>query len=85
MQDSTFADIYLSEFSSFIFKVPVEKVVIDEEELHGTEINGFLNLLDNLSRTIFIDSECWNLKVVVDVETHQKYYHKEEARRFTSL
>ena len=55
MQDSTFADIYLSEFSSFIFKVPVEKVVIDEEELHGTEINGFLNLLDNLSRTIFID------------------------------
>ena len=55
MQDSTFADIYFSEFSSFIFKVPVEKVLIDEEELHGTEINGFLNLLDNLSRTIFID------------------------------
>ena len=29
-----FADIYFYEFSSFIFKVPVEKVVIDEE-LHG--------------------------------------------------
>ena len=55
MQDSTFADIYFSEFSSFIFKVPAEKVLIDEEELHGTEINDFLNLLDNLSRTIFID------------------------------
>ena len=55
MQDSKFADIYFYEFSSFIFKVPVEKVVIDEEELHGIETDGFLNLLDNLSRTIFID------------------------------
>ena len=44
MQDSKFADIYFSEFSSFIFKVPVEKVVIDEEELHGIEIDGILNL-----------------------------------------
>ena len=34
MQGSTFADNYFSEFSSFIFKVPVEKVVIDEK-LHG--------------------------------------------------
>ena len=48
MQDSMLADIYLTEFSSFIFKVPVEKVVIDEEELHGIEIDGFLNLLKNL-------------------------------------
>ena len=49
MQDSKFADIYFSEFSSFIFKVPVEKVVIDEEEvLHGIEIDGFVNLLENL-------------------------------------
>ena len=55
MRDSMFADIYFSEFCSFIFKVLVEKVVIDEEELHGIEIDGFLNLLDNLSRTIFID------------------------------
>ena len=50
-----FADIYFSEFCSFIFKVHVEKVAVDEEELHGIEIDGFLNLLDNLSRTIFID------------------------------
>ena len=55
MQDSMFADIYFSEFCSFIFKVSVEKVVVDEEELHGIEIDGFLNLLDNLSRTILID------------------------------
>ena len=49
MQDSKFADIYFYEFSSFIFKVPVEKVVIDEEEvLHGIEIDGFVNLLENL-------------------------------------
>ena len=57
MQDSTFTDISFSDFSSFIFKVPVEKVVIDEEEL---EIDGILNL-ENLSRT------CWNLKEVADV------------------
>ena len=49
MQDSMLADIYFTEFSSFIFKVPVEKVVIDEEEvLHGIEIDGFVNLLENL-------------------------------------
>ena len=28
------------DFSSFILKVPIEKVVIDEEELHGIEIDG---------------------------------------------
>ena len=38
MQDSKFADIYFYEFSSFIFKVPVEKVFIDEEELHGIDV-----------------------------------------------
>ena len=41
MQDSTFADNYFSEFSSFIFKVLADKVVIDEEELHGIEVEGF--------------------------------------------
>ena len=35
-----------SDFSSFTFKVPVEKVVIDEEELHGIQIDGILNLED---------------------------------------
>ena len=49
-----FADINFSDFSSFIFKFPVEKVVIDEKELHGIEIGGILNLED-LSRTVFID------------------------------
>ena len=42
IQYTTFADINFSDFSSFIFKVPVEKVVIDEEELH--RIDGILNL-----------------------------------------
>ena len=52
MQDSKFADF--SDFSSFIFKVshvfteekdnPVEKAVIDMEELDGIEIDGILNL-----------------------------------------
>ena len=54
MQYSTITDINFSDFSSFIFKVPVEKAVIDEEELHGTETDGILNL-ENLFRTVFID------------------------------
>ena len=55
IQGSIFADIYFYEFTSFIFKVPLEKVVIGEEEvldeeevLHGIEIDGFVNLLENL-------------------------------------
>ena len=38
MQDSKFSDIYFSEISNFIFKVPVEKVFIDEEELYGIDV-----------------------------------------------
>ena len=53
MQDPTFADINFSDFSSLIFKIPAEKVVIDEK-LHGIEIDDILNL-ENLSRTVFID------------------------------
>ena len=52
IQYLTFADI--SDFSSFIFKDPIEKVVIDEEKLHSIEVDGILNL-QNLSRTVFID------------------------------
>ena len=54
MQDPPFANIDFSDFSSLIFKIPVEKVVIDEEELHVIEIDEILNL-ENLSRTVFID------------------------------
>ena len=54
ISDSTFADIYFSDFSSFIFKAPIEKVVIDEEELHGIEIDGIFDL-ENLSRTVSVD------------------------------
>ena len=49
-----YVDINFSGFSSFIFKVLVEQVFMDEEELHGIEIGGILNL-QNLSRTVFID------------------------------
>ena len=48
-----FANIIFSDFSSFIFKVPLDKVVIDEKELHGIEIDGILNL-EIPSRTVFI-------------------------------
>ena len=44
---------------------PIEKVVKDEEELDGIEIDGIWNL-ENLPRTVFIEYECWNLKVVVE-------------------
>ena len=67
-----FANIYFSNFSSFIFKSnhafivkednPSEKVVIDKEELYGIDIDGIGNLED-LPRTVFINQ---NLKVVVD-------------------
>ena len=33
---------------------PIEKVVIDEEELEGFELIGILNL-ENLPRTVFIN------------------------------
>ena len=67
VQYSTFKDIHFSDFCSFMFKVPVKNVVIDKEELHGIEIDDILNLLENLSRTVFIDLEYWNVKVVVHV------------------
>ena len=65
MQDSTtFAELIFLIFSIFIFKVnhvfmeekdnPAEKVVIDEEELEGFELDGILNL-ENLPRTVFIN------------------------------
>ena len=54
IQYSTVADITFSDFSSFIFKIPVEKVVQDEEALPDIEIDGILNF-ENLSRTVFID------------------------------
>ena len=54
MDDSTFADIDFSDFSDFIFKILVEIVVIDEEELGGIEMDGILNL-ENLSRPVSVD------------------------------
>ena len=62
MQDSKFADIGFSDFPIFIFKEkdnPVEKVVEDEEELDGIEIDGISNL-ENLPRTVLIISK-WSL------------------------
>ena len=50
----TFVDIDFSDFPSFILKIPVQKVAIDEEELHGVQIDGILNL-ENLSSTVFIN------------------------------
>ena len=74
MQDSKFADF--SDFSSFIFKVshvfteekdnPVEKAVIDVEELDGIEIDGILNLriqiIQNLLNIFFSNSKMFDLR-----------------------
>ena len=38
MQGPKFAGTYFYEFSGFIFKVPVQKVVIDVKELHGIDV-----------------------------------------------
>ena len=68
MQDSTFADIDYPDFSIFISKVhcafmaekenPVEKFVIDEEELDGIDIYIYIygiSNLRNIPRIVFID------------------------------
>ena len=45
----------MQKFTKYtVFDVRIYKVVIDEEELHGIEIDGILNL-ENLSKTAFID------------------------------
>ena len=64
MHKTMFANIYFSNFSSFIFKSnhafivkednPSEKVVIDKEELYGIDIDGIGNLED-FPRTVFIN------------------------------
>ena len=54
MQDSTFTDINFSDFSSFIFKVLVEKVVVDEEELRGIETDGILNFIGSSIKNVGI-------------------------------
>ena len=51
MQDPKFADIYFSEFSSFIFKVPVVKVVIDEEERHGIDVGELTRYIDKKKKS----------------------------------
>ena len=44
---------------------PSNKVVTVEEELDGIDIVGIGNLM-HLSRPMFIDEECGNIKVVLD-------------------
>ena len=78
--------------SSFIFKEnlvfieeednPSDKVVRDEEELDGIDINGIGNLVD-LPRLMFIDEEFGNLKVVV--ESLLEIITERRVRSFTSL
>ena len=56
MRDCNFADIYFSDFSGVIFKFPVEKFFIDEEELHCIDIDDILKL-DNVHRLRMLESE----------------------------
>ena len=66
LQETMFAGIDFSNFSDFIFKANhvfienkdniSEKVVIDDEELDGIDIDGVGNLKD-LPRILFIDYE----------------------------
>ena len=73
IQILTLANIDFSGFYSFIFKLnqvfseekgnPVEKFGKDEDELNGIEIDSIWNL-EYLPSTVYIDYECWNLKIV---------------------
>ena len=50
----TFPEINFSGFSCFVFEVPVEKVLIDGEEVHGIEFDGTLNLENLLEQCSLI-------------------------------
>ena len=74
IEETTFADIALFYFSSFIFKKnrgiiqegnPSEKVAIIEEELGGIDLDDIGNLKDSPT-LVLIDEECENLIVVND-------------------
>ena len=71
-EETTFADINLFFFFQFYLTknhvfleedIHSEKVVIVEKELDGNAIND-IKKLEDLLRLVFIDEECWNLKVV---------------------
>ena len=63
----------MCRISCFIFKVneifiehnPSKKIVIDEEESDGIDIDTIVNLED-LPRLVLVNEECGGLKVVVD-------------------
>ena len=70
IEETTFGDIDLFYFSSFIFQKnhgfieegkPSEKVVIAEGKLHGTNIDELGNL-EYFLRFVLINDECGNLK-----------------------
>ena len=61
MQDSKFADIYFSEISSFIFKVPVEKVFIDEEELHGIDVGELTRNIAKKKKPDVLQAIMWHM------------------------
>ena len=61
MQDSKFADIYFCEISSFIFKVPVEKVFIDEEELHGIDVGELTRNIAKKKKPDVLQAIMWHM------------------------
>ena len=61
MQGSKFADIYFYEFSSFIFKVPVEKVVIDEKELHGIDVGELTRNIAKKKKPDVLQAIMWHM------------------------
>ena len=61
MQDSKFADIYFYEFSSFIFKVPVEKVFIDEKEFYGIDVGELTRNIAKKKKPDVLQAIMWHM------------------------
>ena len=61
MRGSKFAYLYFSEFSSFIFNVPVEKVVTDEEELHGIDVGELTRNIAKKKKPDVLQAIMWHM------------------------
>ena len=61
MLGSKFADIYFDEFSSFIFKVPVEKVVVDEKELHDIDVEELTRNIAKKKKPDVLQAIMWHM------------------------
>ena len=63
---------------------PSENIAIVEEELNRFDIDGIENL-ENLPRFMFINKECWFLKVVHDNEEHTRNINQKKKLNVSQI